>query len=51
MWNEHVRDCWEKETPKVRDAVMKQMDDENEKGLVEWKKKATFTGSAEDFDQ
>jgi len=49
MWNEHVRDCWEK--PEMRDAVVKQTDEENERVLVEWKKRATFTGSAEDFDQ
>ena len=46
-----MRDCWKKEMPEVRDAVMKQTDGKNERALVEWKKKVTFTGLAEYFDQ
>jgi len=51
MWNEHVRACWEKETPEVRDKVMKQLDEENEKATADWKKKASFTGSPKDLNQ
>jgi hypothetical protein len=51
MWNEHVRDSWEKEAPAVREDITKQTNDENENVLAEWKKKASFTGSPEDFDQ
>ena len=51
MWNEHVRDSWEKETSEVRDAVMKQTDGENKSTMAEWKKKASFTGSPEDLEQ
>jgi regulator of replication initiation timing len=51
MWNEHVRDCWEKETSEVRGDIMKQTDEENETVMAEWKKKASFTGSPEDLNQ
>jgi len=51
MWNEHARDCWEKETSEVRDEIMKQTDKENENAMAEWKNKASFTGSPEDLDQ
>lgn len=51
MWNDHVRACWEKETTEVQDEVIKQTDEENEKAMADWKKKATFTGSPEELDQ
>jgi hypothetical protein len=51
MWNEHLRSNWEKEPPDVRESVMKETEAENERALGEWKKKATFTGSAEDLEQ
>ena len=50
MWSQHVRDCWEKESPDVKSATVKEADDENEKLMAEWKKKATFTGSPEGFE-
>ncbi|KAF8221621.1 hypothetical protein L208DRAFT_1530669 [Tricholoma matsutake] len=51
MWNEHLRSNWERELPEVRESVMKETEAENERALGEWKKKATFTGSAEDLEQ
>jgi hypothetical protein len=51
MWNEHLRSNWEKEPTDVRESVMKETEAENERALGEWKKKATFTGSAEDLEQ
>ena len=51
MWNEHIRDCWEKETSEVQDEIMKKTDEENKNAMAEWKKKASFTGSPEDLDQ
>jgi hypothetical protein len=49
MWNEHLRSNWEREPPDV--SIMKETEAENERALGEWKKKATFTGSAEDLEQ
>lgn len=46
-----MRACWEKETTEVQDEVIKQTDEENEKAMADWKKKATFTGSPEELDQ
>jgi len=51
MWNKHVKTCWEKETPEVKDGVTKQTDEDNEKVMAEWKKKPSFTGSPEDLIQ
>jgi len=51
MWNKHVKACWEKETPEVREEIAKQADKESEKALADWRKKALFTGSPEDLSQ
>jgi hypothetical protein len=51
MWNEHLRSNWEREPPDVRESIMKETEAENERALGEWKKKATFTPSAEDLEQ
>ncbi|KAF8230320.1 hypothetical protein L208DRAFT_1476727 [Tricholoma matsutake] len=51
MWNEHVRDSWEKEASEVWETVMNQTDEENKNTMAEWKKKASFTGSSEDLNQ
>jgi hypothetical protein len=51
MWNEHLRSNWERELPEVRESVVKETEAENERALGEWKKKATFTGLAEDLEQ
>jgi len=51
MWNKHVKTCWDKETPEVKDGVTKQMDEENKNVMAEWKKKPLFTGSPEDLIQ
>jgi len=51
MWSKHVKACWEKEMPEVRDKIMKQADKESEKAVADWRKKASFTGSPEDLSQ
>jgi len=52
LWNEHMRACWEKETPEVRDEVMKQRDEDHNKAITDWKNsKASFTGSPEGLNQ
>jgi hypothetical protein len=50
MWSQHMRDCWEKELPEVKSTTIKEVDIENEKLMAEWKTRATFTGSPEDFE-
>ena len=50
MWSQHVRDCWEKESPEVKSTIVGEVDEENERLMAEWKKKASFTGSPEDFE-
>jgi len=50
-WNEYLREHWEKEPEDVRKEISKQTEEENDKMLAEWKKKATFSGSAEDFSE
>lgn len=49
MWNDHVRACWEKEMPEVKDEITKYTSAENEQLTATWKKKASFTGSPEDL--
>ena len=51
IWNRHVKACWEKETPEVREEITKQADIESETALADWRKKALFTGSPEDLSQ
>jgi hypothetical protein len=47
MRNDHVKACWEKEMPEVRDKVTKHTEEENAQLMAAWKKKASFTGSPE----
>ena len=48
-WMNHVRSCWERETPEVRDDIINQTDEENKEAMEDWKKKALCTGSSEDL--
>jgi hypothetical protein len=50
-WTEFVKDCWEKESPALRDKIIKQVNDENEALFKEWKQKAAFAGMPEDLDR
>jgi hypothetical protein len=50
-WTEFVKDCWEKESPAVRDEITKQAKEENATLFKEWKQKAAFAGTAEDLDK
>lgn len=50
-WMDHVRTCWEKETPEIRDDVINQTDEENEESMEDWKKKTLRTGSSEDLNR
>ena len=49
IWNDHVKSCWEKETPEVQDKVTKHTEEENAQLMAAWKKKVSFTGSPEDL--
>ena len=51
MWNDHVKACWEKETPELQDEVTKRTEEENAQLMAAWKKKALFTGSPEGLVQ
>ena len=47
-----MKDCWEKEASEVWDDITKQAGERYEKALAHWeKKKKSFTGSPEDFNQ
>jgi hypothetical protein len=48
---DHIRICWEKETPEIWDNVINQTDEENEEAMEDWKKKTLRTGSSEDLNQ
>lgn len=50
-WTEFVKDRWEKESPAVRDEIIKQANEENETLFKEWKQKAAFAGTPEDLDK
>ena len=51
MWNDHVKACWEKETPELQDEVTKRTEEENAQLMAARKKKASFTGSPEGLVQ
>jgi hypothetical protein len=50
-WTEFVKDRWEKESPTVRDEIIKQAEKENATLSKEWKQKAAFAGTPEDLEK
>jgi len=51
VWTEFIKDCWEKESPTVRDEITNQTDKENTTLFKEWKQKVAFASMPEDLDK
>ena len=49
-WMEFMKDCWKKESPAVRDEIIRQADEENATLFKEWKQTAAFAGTSENLN-